>query len=435
MDNFRTRSIGNLSAHPEYRIRTFSGPCPLTWQPWGAPVIGNQGIGDYKSMRDMVVPGFSRLKAKGERLPLNEMTSSRLTNQSVGTSNLMFTSTGIACPPSTRSQAECVGSVLGVLSNGLATVAMLPSERVQNLIGQVETECLANRQKGEANFAESMAELDQAFALFTSPFSNLERFSRQFVRHENYKRLKKLRRRNVRLTGRLTRRRLLLEIAQLASSEWLRFRYGAYPIYADLRAAMKALEETYDMGPKDHTARAKALISTTGTVVGSFSLFGLGYVNTLATHVHTVSVRAAWTDRYQQTPFDKLGLTFGNVMGLSWELARKSFVWDWFFNIGDLIYANKPSVGVESFGGTRSYWDVRNSTLVPTGTFYTETPPTYTLSGSVSDILTAVRIDKQRVIMDGRTTFVMKDDFRLDHWMRATDAASLAFQALREISF
>lgn len=431
MDDFRTRSSGNLLAKPSYRIRTFSGPCPLTWQPWGSPTLGNQGLGVYKSMRDKVIPGFTKLKASGQRLPLNEMTATTISSISTGSSNLMFTSTVIACLPSTKSQAEAEGAVLGATSTGLGNIAVLENHRVQNLIGQVETSCLAKRQAGDANYFETLAEADQAFGLFTSPFQNLERFSRAFITHPDYKRLWKLR--SWKSKARLTRR-YARELARLASSEWLRFRYGVTPIVNDVKAALKTLQDTYDRGPKDHTARAQGTITAQTSVVGGFSIFGLAYVDTLTVYQHTVSVRAQWTDRYQQTPFDKLGFTFQNVIGLGWELANKSFVWDWFFNVGDLIYANMPRVGVESLGGTRSLWDVRTSNMQATKTTYTEVPPSYTLSGSVSDGLTIARVDKQRVIMDGSTKFVMRDDFRLDDFNRATDAMALAFGALRKIA-
>lgn len=225
------------------------------------------------------------------------------------------------------------------------------------------------------------------------------------------------------------------DIIRFASSEWLRFRYGISPIINDVKAAMKALKQGYDkVEPKLVKVRASGNITRSATSAGSVTL-GICTINYQRALAHQYSCRAVHLDKYKPTIFNTVGLTYHNVVGLAWELTRYSFVVDWFTNVGSVIYANVPRVDLVSAGGTLTALDRQTLFLSPTSTV-NNSPLSYTMSGAYSDnFLSLVETVHRRIPSDTYTPFVVRSDFRLDHFIRATDAFTLAMQALGSIKF
>jgi len=373
------------------------------------------------------------------------MISDDITVQNFGFSDIVATVYNpVTCTgPNDYTRTEYRGNlyVYDYLINVTGPASILDSAAMTSLVGEVRTACLADRGKGLTNLTESLAELDKTFAMLHSPLGNLEKFVRTFRTTKNYKRLEALRKIGAPLFSKrgLVRSKagrkpgkLAFEFLTLLSSEWLRFRYGISPLISDVKAAMKVLGETYDIGPKPYTSRSKGRLFKTQYTPLAYSSFYYR-VNAMQTATHEFSVRANWTDIYRATPFNKLGLTFKNAVGVAWELTHFSFVVDWFANIGDLIYANIPQVAVDAKGGTCSSWDTKRTVNVATGVDNL-VPADRQITGTYADGVIVDRLIKRRDPMDLSTDLVIKADFRLDNWIRATDAVALIQQQLGRIT-
>jgi hypothetical protein len=439
MDNvwvLRHRNRGSLTGKAKYHYRILPENCNTNrgFGPWSAWAESSPIIGETETMDDYQTPGYWKKLQKGEWIQPNDLWKVKSTNQLIGWSN--YFSSYIAAPtcsnPSLYNSIEYEGNVLAVVTNGLGAIAILDPLDVQNLIRELETRCMANRQSGEANYFESLAEMDQAHRMLVSPLENGHRFVSEFKRAKSYRRLQKDWEKFpnlARYTGRLSQL-VAAEKAflMLLSSEWLRFRYGIKPIMSDAAAAMKTLSETYDIKPKRHKTQVSGILSKVGhdrvTVVSGVYEF---YHQKI--YSDDISIRVYWFDEYRRTPYDKLGLSLQNALVLPWELTHLSFVVDWFINIGDLLYANMPRVGVVPLGGARFSRQFTQTTWIGDG-FKDLSPTTNHLTGSFADGVVCTAERKFRTKIDGSTSLVIKSDFRLDNWVRATDALTLLVNQL-----
>ena len=379
--------------------------------------------GHIKRIDDTVTPHYWKARKAGF-LPTNPL---RITEQDyhvIGFSDMTLTSVADACSgPSEKHITHDYGSLF---ADDLAPLTLpakgptLTSQEMASLLDEVWTNCQSERQKGSANLVESLAEVDKAFKMVGTPLENVVTFLKNFRR--NGKRLKSYQK--VRADS--------MELIRFVSTEWLRFRYGIMPLVNDVRAGMKALKKDYKPEPRIFTARAKGSAETSSTLNGRLT-YSIYYIDWTRDSYHRYDVKAGIHDRYIANAWNDLGLTFHNVVGVAWELTHYSFVIDWFVNIGDLIYANIPRVGVTQVGQYLTSESTIVNKWTPTGP--TMTSSAYTLSGGVTDQI--YLLDREILRRNGGngTALVVKSNFRFDVFNRCADAAALTEQLLRSIHF
>lgn len=427
MDYARTRSKGGFPITLVYATQDVdwtdcSNPAPRHYSyPFAC------SLGEQTSFTDYVTPGFHRKVAKGQVF-FKPMFKETIIRSSLGTSHYT-TVTGPWCSPAKNMTYQQDGPtmicswLIGSLKEGPDAVPYSWGNGISDadwssLTGEVITKCMANRQAGSANFTESLAEIDKTWSMIVDPLVNVRKFVRGFSAGP----------------GKMKRRVVKGEtFTSFASSEYLRFRYGVTPLMNDVKAALKATRTVYDVAPKRYTARANAQMTGTSTKNLTYT-FGHAAGNARLVNAWTHKVSANWLDEYRRTPWTELGLTFHNVVGVSWELTHFSFVVDWFVNVGDLIYANVPRVGVVALGGSVTHFDDTKNLVEATSTNAAITP-NISFTGSTSDTAVYQRIQKYRKNNTGDTKLVVKADFRLDNWTRASDAVALVLQQLSRIDF
>jgi len=382
-------------------------------------------LGSKEITLDENTPGW--WKRRGKSFTFNYYSNDKFTAEVIGTSDVTFTSVANACTsPNIKSWTHDWGAWFSqwlapsAIPSGLLPVSATDKN---NLAVEIYTRCLANRQKGQANFIETLAELDKAWGMVGSPLENARKFVDNFRANGRRKRGYKKVAANSR------------DLIRFVSSEYLRFRYGIMPIISDCRAAMKALERGYEKKPIIHKARASGSLDatsfTTSFLVNGANSVRINYQLTSRNHI---TCRATFLDSYRAHPLQQLGFTLQNVLSVWWELTRYSFVVDWFTNVGDVIYANMPRASVVPLGGCLvtqdEFYDVWQPTLTysPNGA--------YTVSGGASDILKKTRISRWRE-PKGTNAFgiVINSDFRFDQYTRCADAAALLLQRLGSIRF
>jgi len=444
MEYTRYRSSGSLTGTLQgYRFRHFPGTCTPSpaWDAWSAYDTTPAEFGEKRTISDTVTPGYFRKRQKGTWLPVNYLSTNLRRVTSQGTSDLTETfHTSLTCTPSVKNQYEYQGRLVPRLIpaylGGYYYYGCLEGDRVARVKKELATSLFADRQKGTANYVESLAEIDKSFRMLINPLENLSTFSRNFRSSRSYKRLMELRkkfpgkRRNSPLPKGSGKKSVeIRELILLWASEWLRFRYGIKPLISDIQAGVKAWKADYsDKKAVFHTVRKNR--SVTANKLTTVVFADANQRNTYARlNTELLQLRYFWTDEYAPSAFNDLGLTFHNVVGVAWELTRFSFVADWFVNIGDLIYANIPRVFVTPKGGGQVVIRTLTNQCFLLSAEDLQ-PAVYTRSGSVADsvLLYNKAIDRRGLTLNEGIGLVINDDFRLDHFTRASDALSLVAQ-------
>lgn len=137
-----------------------------------------------------------------------------------------------------------------------------------------------------------------------------------------------------------------------AANAWLCYRYGIMPLILSIQDALELLQKHLELASnRIRTKRRRPQVpKTTTEVKGSYLV--------------TANYRYEWESRVEaivyykrdvnQTLSQLMGLTPQAIPGIVWEVCALSFVWDWFFNVGSLLSALQPNVGVTVLGSSVS---------------------------------------------------------------------------------
>lgn len=210
--------------------------------------------------------------------------------------------------------------------------------------------------------------------------------------------------------------------------------YGVMPIISDISAIVKGMQDA--IGARIDTSRSQGSIAATKSYSGSglwlpynnVSPHGFNYTNT---ETENFSVRCTSIDSLEAGLLYNLGFSTKGLLTLPWELANKSFVVDWFVNIGDFLGAIIPAFGNHNMGSCH----VIKKTILKVHTIqgtYSAIPSSYTELTGPSGGATYEHTYTERIKGLPKIGVVVKSDFRLDNIMRAADAISLLVQVLRK---
>jgi len=401
-----------------YNIASCANRTPLvinyvaTWQ---------QGI--YEAMWDMNIPGWH--KRQGKEIVFNDLVQTKSTRQIFGSSSFTLTVLTPCTSPTVYQTDNQTGHLLpfhlGWSVNPPTIGPAMDTVRKKSLEDAVWTKCLANRGKGKAALLESIAELDKTFRMVGSPFENISNYVKKFrrtaKRSKGYK--------QVSAQGKA--------FIEFTASEYLRFMFGVMPLIKDAGDVMEALEHSHPEISRMYTARAQqeARFNVRESFLFSNSAITFTWYKDT---VHLYKVRCLFNDFWKMSVWNDLGFNLRDLLLLPFELVRYSYVLDWVVNASDVIAANAPRVEVAQAGGCMTTFDDHRS-VITAGPITATNPTVRSVSGSMSEFILLQYVTKERHPREGGSVFVVQDDFKLDNFTRAAEAAASAVTWLQSIGF
>lgn len=296
--------------------------------------------GTTKSMMDFVEPNFLKRKMAGEIMnhPMHSIKTEYKSWDGISWKVVY----NPACTGTTIKTME--GN--GLRYNNSPTYCGQPSNLIdvmndlQNLVG---TQVFASVEAPEWNAALFAAELDKTFKMFRPSIAKFQK---------TLGRAQKDYRRHLKSGGRAYARTMLglsmvNGLSNWIASNWLRYRFGILPLIYDWEDFNSIVNETH-LSPR-LTSRAKAehvFDEVSEYVTDSTSDVYFNY-NITRVQNCTVTVRGGLLYEHDLKLSDRIGYNVQNVLPTAWELVPFSFVVDRIVNIGDLLSAAIPKVGVK----------------------------------------------------------------------------------------
>lgn len=283
----------------------------------------------------------------------------------------------------------------------------VPWATIDELVGLADTACLAKRGKyGESNLYESLAELDKTFKMLKDIIDRAHRiYHNAFFGRGGISRLRSL--------------------SDEAAGQYLLTRYGFAPLIKDIESVLISMETP--LGDVLRTSRAEERKDTNKTVVlPDLNIDSNWIVGRTQSTTDTVSVRSMSLDKVELTRMKALGLGFKDLISVPWELKSHSFVLDWFGNIGDVLGALVPDVGVSNVGMCTTVKWVRQDVVVFSDKGVPPSRTDITLaSASVPPPITRTIAYTYRTVGSKIPSLHWRTDFKFSSLVRSLDALAL----------
>lgn len=142
----------------------------------------------------------------------------------------------------------------------------------------------------------------------------------------------------------------------MLSGSWLEWRYGIQPLILSIQDIIEhvqsqALALQGKLLRKGGKVKFEKNYSVSGvTYPGFYYLYGDVNINVKTKYRSVVFYNVTRPLSWQET----YGMDLGSLPGIAWELATLSFVWDWFFSVGNWLGSLKTSDARTVLGSTTS---------------------------------------------------------------------------------
>lgn len=304
-----SRSHSNAPFGLEYSSDTFSGTVKV------------------KTIRDVEVPSFQRLRNCGEFLPLNPVTIETVT---------------------TTRKPGVVGFIKEMYENSswftstyqnpgdswwFSDWVVKPPEWDEGILSYVSNASIADAKASVWDGLTSLGEARETVGLLRTTFNRFFAFARWVAR---------------KVPSRFSKRDKL----QLFSQLWLEYRYGWMPMVYDVQDIVKALETKLENGEviRGRTRQTEKLEDTWTTSYAA----GEGQVTVTQTLKGSRVYRGKAYARVTDVARARVGI---DPIITGYELTRFSFIVDWFIDINSWLQAWSPFSGAELLGCCNSVKD------------------------------------------------------------------------------
>lgn len=238
---------------------------------------------------------------------------------------------------------------------------------------------LAKMNTAELDLGMMLGELRETISGLAKPLSAL----RDYIRLWN----------KLKQSGRSPR---MTDTLNMLTGSWLEWRYGIVPLISDISAIIEHVKaQSVLLDGKLLRKRSKVVIPTKSlkfsgsTYPGYYQITG-----TVSVEVETKYVSSVFYTLTRPLSFgETYGLTFGSLPSIAWELTPLSFVWDWFFGIGNWLKSCTTSEARRFCGSTTSQKStVVVRTTIDDAKFYGVIKSSF---GSGSHITTFEKLDRR----------------------------------------
>lgn len=226
----------------------------------------------------------------------------------------------------------------------------------------------------------------------------------------------------------------LARLADSTSSTWLEYRYGIRPLISAVEDLLKLYREGFTDVNLNKLYRKKSRYkSSIGDVTNTRLSFSSWVGDRVTVSKAEESYNAGIFYRYTRLPtaYEHLGLDWASLPSIAWELLLLSFVWDWFFGIGNWIASLRAEYGRAIAGAYVSHKVVHTTetSLIPESLYVSGQPSWRPLNTYSNKLYTKIELlDRRAVSLTGFSLPAYNPNSL--GFLRQLDSLSLLWQRL-----